>query len=160
MKQIHPEDFKESMRNLVSGVTIISSKGSDDKFHGLTASSLTSVSLTPPLILFCLNSKSHSISAIQTSKKFAISLLVEGQEAIARNFASSNIDKFSTTDYTIGEFSSCPLIMNANYWIECSLYAEHDGGDHRIIVGKVENLIAGKKSSPLAYYNRNYRKII
>ncbi len=156
---ILPEYFKEAMSNLVSSVTAISSNGSDGQLHGLTASSVASVSLTPPLILFCLNSKSHSLSSIQTSKKFAISLLSEGQEDIARNFASSNLDKFATINYTIGEFSACPLIAGANFWIECSLYADYNGGDHRIIVGKVENLIAGTQKRPLAYYNRDYRKI-
>lgn len=158
--QIIPEYFKEAMRNLVSGVTVISTRGDDGQLLGLTASSLTSVSLTPPLILFCLNSKSHSLNPIQTGKKFAISLLSEEQEDIARHFASSNINKFAEIDYTIGEFSFCPLINGANFWIECHLHADHDGGDHRIIIGKVENLIAGKQKRPLAYYNRDYRKLI
>lgn len=158
--QILPEYFKSALHNLVSSVTVISTSGSNGQLRGLTASSVTSVSLTPPLILFCLDSRSRSLNSIQTSKKFAISLLSEGQEDIARNFANSNINKFADTNYTIGEFSSCPLISGANYWIECSLYADYDGGDHRIIVGKVENLIAGKQKGPLAYYNRDYRKII
>lgn len=158
--EVHPEYFMEIMSRFVSGVTIISTQDHEGKFFGLTASSFTSLSLDPPLILFCLNSAAKSLEPLLKSKKFAISILAEDQKDISNHFATHKTDKFSNIDYSIGPFSSCPLITGANCLIECSLYANYDGGDHRIIVGKVENLIMGASKGPLAYYNRDYRKIL
>ena len=158
--KISSEYFKKIMSHFISGVTIISTKDHEGKFFGLTASSFASLSLDPPLILFCLSSSSKSLLPIETSKTFAVSILSEDQADISDHFAKHKIDKFTDIDYDLGSFSSCPLITGANCWIECSLYANYDGGDHRIIVGKVENLITGAEKGPLAYYNRDYRKIL
>lgn len=152
--------FKDVMSNLVSGVSVISSRDNAGNFYGFTATSLTSVSLNPPLILFCVNSLSHTINAIRETSVFTISMLTEDDAAISNHFASNNADKFSNFDkYILGDFSKCPIIYNAHSAIECSLHREYDGGDHRIVVGHVENAVIKNDKMPLSYYKRGYRKM-
>lgn len=153
------EDFKKVMSHLVSGVVVVTTKNNNSDFFGLTVSSFTSVSLDPPLVLFCISKRSNSITPITESKKFAVSILSENQEEISRKFANSSINKFKDTDYTIGNISHCPLITGASCFLECSLYSKYEAGDHYIIIGTVEKIQVSNENPPLAYYKRNYRKI-
>ncbi len=152
--------FKDAMSNLPSGVSVITCSDSSGKLYGFTATSLTSVSLNPPLILFCINSLSKTLPAIMESKKFAISILAEEGKEVSNHFASINRDKFANyTNYSLGQFSNSPLIQPANCNIECSLYSKYDGGDHKIILGLVENILIRNEKMPLSYYKRNYHQL-
>lgn len=151
-------DFRATMRHTASGVVVISTVDSGEMF-GFTANSFTSLSLTPPSVLFCLSNSSRSLSALHQSGKFGVSILSEEQENISKNFATLGIDKFANIDYLIGSESGCPLIKKAICWLECSVKHEYDGGDHRIIVGLVEAVQVNNNSDPLVYYSGNYHNI-
>lgn len=152
--------FKDVMSRLVSGVSIISSRDNNGRLFGFTATSLTSVSLRPSLLLFCVNSFSHTLGAIRETGVFSISMLSEQDDNISNHFASNNPEKFCDfTKYSLGAFSNCPIISTSHSAIECSLHAEYDGGDHRIVVGIVENAVIMNDNLPLSYYKRGYRKL-
>lgn len=155
---INSDLFKAAMSNLVSGVSIVCTKDNNN-FFGLTISSLTSLSLNPHLLLFCIKSNSLTLSALRSSKTFSVNILNEDQEDISRLFASSSKNKFDGLNFSIGKISECPILNDANSIIECSLYKEYEGGDHHIIIGLVENIILDSNKLPLAYYKRDYRKI-
>lgn len=158
MMDISSGIFKDVMSNLVSGVSIISSRNNAGKFFGFTATSLASVSLNPPLILFCAKPLSHTMHAIAETGVFTISMLSEDDAATSNHFASKTSDKFADfSEYILGDFSHCPIISTAHSAIECSLYKEYEGGDHKIVVGLVENAIIRNNNMPLSYYKRGYR---
>jgi 3-hydroxy-9,10-secoandrosta-1,3,5(10)-triene-9,17-dione monooxygenase reductase component len=157
MNQVSEQDFKSAMRCLVTSVTVLSTANIQGELFGLTVNSFASVSLNPPLVLFCITYKSSSLQAIRSSGTFAINILNHSQESISRHFASSGQEKFAIINYEIGSISGAPLISDANCWIECSLEKEYEGGDHAIILGRVKKVTVNNDSRPLAYYNGNYQ---
>lgn len=151
-------DFKATMRHTASGIVVISTVDSRE-MCGFTANSFTSLSLTPPTVLFCLNKNSRSLRALGKSGKFGVSVLSSAQEAVSRNFATAGIDKFAEIDYVIGATSGCPLIKDAICSLECSIKHEYDGEDHIIIIGLVESVCVNNNHDPLIYYSGNYHNI-
>lgn len=151
-------DYKEALGKLPTGISIITTKFNDQLF-GFTASSFTSLSLNPPLILFCLSKKAGSINAFRQNEKFAISILAENQLAISKHFSSVKQDKFTHIAYQLGIYSNSPLIIDAVCWIECDKVQEYEGGDHIIFVGEVKSTCINNNLNPLIYFARNYRQL-
>lgn len=151
---IKAQEFKDIVSRFPTGVTIItcSFKG---KLYGFTANSFASVSLDPPLILFCIAKSSGSYEAFMNAEHFAVNFLASNQEDIAKHFASRAVDKFADIDFTINP-SGLPLLNESLGYIENSKYDIHDAGDHSIILGKV---IAGeidKVAPALTYHDRKF----
>lgn len=155
---IKAEEFKKTMSTFATGVTIISTIVGQELF-GLTANSFTSVSLSPPLISFCLDNKSFSLKGFKLSKKFAISILAENQILLSQHFAKLHYDKFANIPYFLGEYSNCPLIEGAVSYIECDKINEHEAGDHIIFIGQVKSTIIQNNLKPLLYFSRSYREL-
>ncbi len=84
-----PDDFRRVMSHFATGVTIITAWDAENRPTGLTASSFTSVSLHPPLILVCVSQKAQSYPAIKAAGRFAVNILCQGQEGASRRFATS-----------------------------------------------------------------------
>ncbi len=152
------EQFKQAMSNLPTGVTIVTSYHNNMKF-GFTASSVTSVSLSPPLILFCIGKQSFSFDAFINSKYFAVSILSEDQAKLSIHFAKSDYDKFTGVSYNLGQYSNCPLIEGAVCYIECNNYNQYEAGDHFIVIGEVINTVVKDNLNPLIHCLRQYRKL-
>ena len=150
--------FKDAMSRFPQGVTIITTNYNNELF-GFTASSFTSVSLRPSLILFCLNKNSCSINSFQKSNNFAVSILAENQIDISKHFAKSQLNKFTKIDYTLGNKTDCPLINGATCHIECNKYAAYDAGDHAIFIGKVINTTIKNNLKPLLYFHKSYTNL-
>ncbi|XVN40616.1 MAG: flavin reductase family protein [Rickettsia endosymbiont of Argas persicus] len=155
---VKEDQFKEVMSRFSSGVTVITTN-LDNKFCGFTASSFTSVSLKPLLILFCLHKNASSINSFNKSNKFAISILAENQVDISKHFARSQSDKFASIAYELGSKTACPLIKGAICHIECNKYASYDAGDHVIFIGKVINTVIKNDLKPLVYFHKSYTSL-
>ena len=157
-RTVNSEQFKEALSNLPTGVTVITNNYNNQLF-GLTVSSFTSVSLLPPLVLFCLDKKSSNIEAFSNSNYFAISILSDKQSEISKHFAKTQLDKFINISYSLGDYSHCPLINDAVCYIECNKFKIYDAGDHNIIIGKVVNTIINSQFKPLIHCLREYREL-
>jgi flavin reductase len=131
--------LREILRRFATGVTVIAA-GSDTP-QGMTANAFTSVSLSPPLVLVCINRQAAIHQAILAAGSFAVSVLSGRQEYVARYFADHSRprgrNEFDIVGWSRGPSTGAPLINGALAWIECSLAAVHDGGDHSIFVGNV-----------------------
>ncbi len=157
---ITKEDFKKSMGHWASGVTIITYK-EGEKFSGLTASSFSSVSMDPFLILFCINSNSTALEKISESKSFAVNILSKEQEELSNFFATPNTDRNAKIN-EVGFFykvSGTPMLNDALSNLDCSLHSIIDAGDHKIILGKVEFATTNESKKPLLYYFKKYHTI-
>ncbi|HYG27875.1 MAG TPA: alpha/beta fold hydrolase [Caulobacteraceae bacterium] len=141
-----------------TGVTVITARRPDGALVGLTANSFTSVSLDPPLILFCLARTSFSTALFEAGPDFAVHVLHIGQQQIANLFATSGADKFAGVGYETWE-TGAPIIPGALAALECTHYATHDGGDHLIIVGKVGRAHYEPQRDPLLYFRGRYRRL-
>jgi flavin reductase (DIM6/NTAB) family NADH-FMN oxidoreductase RutF/DNA-binding MarR family transcriptional regulator len=128
--------FRRALGQFATGVAIMTAR-SGDKLAGVTANSFTSVSLDPPLVLWALELKAQSLPVFREAGHFAVNVLAADQVALSTRFARSSPDKFRAAEWTEGR-SGAPLIAGAAAQFECVREAEHQGGDHLIIVGRVE----------------------
>ena len=150
-------EFKKAVGKFPTGVCVISTIF-DEKLWGLTANSFVSVSLSPPLISFCLDKNSGSFVAFQNSDFFSVNILANDQEEISKHFAQSFADKFSGIDYDLGQFN-VPHIKGIVSLLECKKYSEVDGGDHVIFIGEVLKTQVDDSKLPMLYYARSYRDL-
>jgi len=126
-------------------------------FRGLTATSFTSVSLEPPLVLVCLNRWSATREAVAASKTFNASLLARAQEFLADRFAgrAPPVDPgWREVPHRLGD-NGLPVVAGCAAWFECGLEALYEAGDHDIAVGRVT--AAGSESGdPLVHWQRSF----
>lgn len=147
--------FREALSRFASGVTVVITRNGSGAHVGFTASAFSSLSLSPPLVLVCLQKDADSYEAFMQAERFTISILAAGQEGIARRFATKGIDKLDGTPVVAAPESGLPRIDGASAWLDCQMHSRPDGGDHRILIGEV--LAAGTGGAePLLHFNRTF----
>lgn len=156
---VDPKDFRRALACFASGVTVVTASGNGRGPVGITVSAFCSVSLEPPLILVCLDNRTGAIARfIDPGAPFAVNVLAEGQEQVSRDFAgpqSYDMHGHASVTGTVG----APLLTGAAASLECLTHAVHDGGDHRIVVGRVEAIRCREGARPLVYFQGGYRKL-
>ncbi|RHX96354.1 flavin reductase [Leptospira yasudae] len=158
--KITDEVFKNALSHFPSGVTVITYSHLG-KNGGLTVSSFSSLSLSPPLILFCLQKNISSHDPIRSSGKFVVNILAQGQDSLSNQFASGKTDKHALIEELeckTGELS-LPILPGTLSHIECEVDQFIDGGDHSIVIGRVISAGSDDDRRPLLYYRRNYYSI-
>jgi flavin reductase (DIM6/NTAB) family NADH-FMN oxidoreductase RutF len=157
---VNTYNFKKCLSNFASGVTIVTTITGEGKSFGVTISSFTSLSLEPPLILFCLGKKSSVYKHFIETSHFAVSILTDTQQDISKRFALRDHQAiWDGIEYFHGEQTNCPVIKNSAAYLECENYGHFDGGDHTIFIGKVLNASYNENSSPLIYCHSSYHTV-
>ncbi|TMF32790.1 MAG: flavin reductase [Chloroflexi bacterium] len=144
------------MARLPAGVVVITARVGDE-FRGLTASSLVSISLDPPLVLVGLERESATRAAVLETKAFNASLLTRSQEFLADRFAgrAPALDlEWRTLPHRLGT-NGIPLLDGCAAWLECRLVQVHQAGDHDICVGEVQAAAIGS-GDPLILWDRSF----
>lgn len=154
---IDRNELRRVMGHFATGVTIITTISKTGQRHGLTANSFTSVSLDPPLVLICVDKKAESYACFEDSKVFTINILTDAQETLSRKFAVSGTDKFEGVAFHTGA-NGVPILDGTLAYIECTLYATYDGGDHTLHLGEVQQ-VETVEHKPLLFYRGGYRGI-
>jgi flavin reductase (DIM6/NTAB) family NADH-FMN oxidoreductase RutF len=150
------QTFLDALARLAAGVVLISTRVGDG-YKGLTASSLVSISLEPPMVLVGLERTSATRAAILETQAFNVSVLTRGQEFIADRFAgrAPSIDaKWSTLPHRLGS-NSIPLLEGSAAWLECRVTAVHVAGDHDVFVAEVLAAAIGA-GDPLVLWDRSF----
>lgn len=155
---VSKEQFKQTMSNWASGITIITTCR-EEGLLAMTASSFTSLSIEPPLILVAVSKNSRTHKQIIKQKAFGVMILALGQEEISSCGAGFRGEE---GNFLIGvpyhkEVTGAPILDQCLAWMDCSLYATHDGGDHTIFIGKLE-AVGSQSGEPLLWYDRGYCK--
>lgn len=147
-------EYRNCMGRFATGVTVVTCK-TDNQHHGITANSFTSVSLDPPLVLVSVDRKAKAAQHLH-AKPFTVNILAGHQEDVAMHFAGrpKEQEPFSWTE---GEHSV--RLEESLAFIECTPWAEYDGGDHIIFVGKVENFEYQDKDA-LIYYSGKFTSLV
>ena len=148
--------FRAALGMFATGVTIVTARAADGSLVGLTANSFNSVSLSPPLVLWSLGRASYSAQAFLAATHFAVNVLSAGQIALSRHFAHPSEDKFAGVATREG-MGGLPLLADAAAVFECSTEAIHPGGDHAILVGRVERY-AYSEREPLVFSRGRYQR--
>lgn len=156
--------MRETMRLWACGVTVVTTA---DGTHqaGMTASSFTSISLEPPLILVCLHKESETSKLVKETGVYAVSILGVDQAHLSSQFAGyvdlpEGADRFHNVETFTSETGS-PILKDAIAWMDCKVFGVQDGSTHWIFVGQV--IATGRKPDPvwpLVYHNRSYREFI
>jgi flavin reductase (DIM6/NTAB) family NADH-FMN oxidoreductase RutF len=146
--------FRDALGRFASGVSVIAAPLPGGGAAGVTITSFASVSLDPPLVLFCIGRRSANFDAFVGAPAFSINILAADQEGLSELFASQRDDKFAGVAVTVGE-GGVPLLAGCLANLECSRVAVHSGGDHEIVVGRVEALRIGS-GEPLLRFRGAY----
>lgn len=153
---IDDHSFRKALGSFASGVVVVSTLNPASRAPvGVTVSAFSSLSLDPPLVLFCLGLKSSNLDSYRQFGHFAINILSAEQRELSNRFASRSEDKWTGVAWNEGE-SGVPLIDGCLANLECSLVDARDGGDHVIIIGRVEQMKIQEGGSPLVYYRGGY----
>ncbi len=149
-----PERFRAVLSNFATGVTIITSTISGEAV-GMSANSFTAVSLEPPLVAFCAAHSSTTYPRIREAGTFCVNVLAEDQAEVAKLFSLRGIDRFSQVSWRPAP-SGAPLLEGVLAWVDCTISAEHEAGDHVIVVGEVKSLGATPGEAPLLFFQSSY----
>jgi flavin reductase (NADH) len=143
------------MSAFCTGVTIITAVDRDGRPHGLTCTSLTSVTLTPPTLMVCLNTASGTLSAVRDSGGFAVNLLHERGRRAAEVFSSATADRFERVPWQHGKTGQLWLVDDAFAVAECRVTEAVAVGDHVAVFGEVVN-VEQTEETPLLYGMRQF----
>jgi len=154
---VDASEFRRILGHWTSGVAVVATVDRAGTPHGLTASAIASVSLDPPLALVCVERSSDTHDLIRDRGFFTISVLAQDDERVARQFASDESDKFRGVAWHAAT-SGAPIVDSALAWLDCTVHAQYDGGDHTIFVGLVTAGNA-REAEPLAYYRGGYHRL-
>ena len=152
--EIDPAQFRQLLGRFATGVTILTVVTPDNRPMGMTANSLASVSLRPPLISVCVDCEADMHDAILKAGEFVVNVLSSPQETLARRFSDEHDDRFDGVGYDLST-DGLILLEGALAHIECHRHAQYPAGDHTIVVGKV---VGGATSDgrPLLFYRGGY----
>ncbi len=154
------EEFRDAMARLPASVVVVSATlgpRAGGGYRGLTASSLVSISIEPPLVLVGLEREATTRAAVVESKRFNVSILTRSQEFIAERFAgrAPAVDvAWKEVPHRLGS-NGVPIVEGCAAWFECRLVQVHPAGDHDICVGEVETAGAGP-GDPLILWDRSF----
>jgi flavin reductase (DIM6/NTAB) family NADH-FMN oxidoreductase RutF len=154
---VTPDEFRSVLGRFPSGVTVVTTKNGDGSDEGMTVSAFCSLSLSPPLVLICIEKNASAYRALINAPGFVVNILAASQEQIARRFAIVDIDRFEGVGYSRSQ-NGFPVLDDVLGVIECATFAMHDAGDHTILVGEVEAARA-QSGTPLLYYRGGYAQL-
>ncbi|HEX9013486.1 MAG TPA: flavin reductase family protein [Anaerolineaceae bacterium] len=158
---IDPELMRLAMRQWASGVTIVSAHH-DGERHGMTVSSFTSISLTPPLVLVSLEWGSRTQAMVEQSRCFGVSILNGRQQEISDRFAgrmTEYIDRFADLE-TFTLQTGSPLLSGGLAAFDCKVVSAYQAGNHTLYIGEVlAAQTETQEEQPLLYYNRAYHRL-
>jgi flavin reductase (DIM6/NTAB) family NADH-FMN oxidoreductase RutF len=157
MHGVEPALFRQLLGRFTTGVTVLTTRGSDGRPIGMTASSVASVSLEPPLVLVSVNREHDMHAALKSAHHFVLNVLAADQEAVSRRFALEHPDRFSGIGYHESKHGVA-ILDGVLASIECAKQSEAPGGDHTVFFGLV---VGGSVTdrSPLLYYRGGYTRL-
>lgn len=150
--------LRDAMGCFATGVTVVTTRDENDQPVGLTANSFTSVSLDPPLILFCLAKASTSLERFRAAPHFAVNVLHIGQQPTSGVFARAASDRFQGVAWETWD-SGAPILSNSLASFECDADQVVDAGDHLVFIGRVTRARFEPHRDPLLYFRGKYRRL-
>lgn len=149
-------DFRSTLGQFATGVTVVTTRTPQGAKVGMTANSFTSVSMDPPLVLWCPSKFAPSLDDFEAATHFAINVLESSQHVLSRQFATPAQDKFAGVETSDG-IAGMPLFKGAVATFQCRTVARHQAGDHVIYVGEVEKYTR-TEGDPLVFHAGTYHR--
>ena len=153
MKKINKVNFKKTLSKFSTGITVVATN-KNSILYGKTINSFSSLSLSPPLVLFSLDIKSSKLNIFKNSKIISVNILNKNQKWISNNFAKNN-PNWNEIEYNILKNGN-PIIKNCVSNLDCKIIEKIKKGDHIIFICKVSQVLNNNKLKPLIYFNSKY----
>lgn len=147
--------LRQALGRYATGVAILTCRDAAGAPLGLTVNSFAALSLDPPLVLWSLRRASALLPAFEAASHWAVNVLGQAQLPLSRRFASPEPDKFAQGDWADG-LGLAPVLADAAAVFECATEVVHDGGDHRLFIGRVLRLDSRADAEPLVYHGSHY----
>jgi flavin reductase (DIM6/NTAB) family NADH-FMN oxidoreductase RutF len=151
--------LRRALGRFVTGVTVLSTVTADAdgvaRVHGMTANAFTSVSLRPPLVLVSVARSAAMDARIARAGRYAVSVLAEGQRALALRFAGRSADP---TPVEFDRRDGLPVVAGALAWLTCSVRTAYQAGDHTLYLGAVDQH-SSRAGAPLVFYASDFRAL-
>ncbi|GBQ03173.1 NADPH-flavin oxidoreductase [Streptomyces spongiicola] len=154
---VAPAEFRRVLGHFASGVTVVTAQDqAGGGPAGFACQSFASLSLDPPMVVFTVARTSATWPRIARAGAFCVNVLGTHQDALCRAFAVSGADKFAGVAHTPAPVTGSPRLASVPAWIDCTISAVHTGGDHLIVVGRVEALDAAEDGDPLLFHRGRF----
>lgn len=147
--------FRNALGHFATGVTIVTARSNEGVPVGVTINSFSSLSLDPPLVLWSLTKTAKSFPVFSTATHFAVHVLAADQQALSERFASSSIAKFDHIASVDG-LGNAPLLSGCAATFECAMDRCLEGGDHKILIGRVDRFKVNPDALPLLFHRGRY----
>ncbi len=141
-----------------TGVTVVTSRAEDGRASGITVNSLTSVSLTPPLLLWCVGHEARSAALYRPDVPFVVNVLASDQRRLAELFALANGQDYERTVDFKYNTDGVPVLRSCAAEYHCRVTSCHPGGDHTIVVGRVHAVVRHDRA-PLIFHAGRFRAL-
>ena len=150
-------ELREAMGLFATGVTVITSVDADGRPVGTTANAVTSLSLTPPLVLACFDLGSLTLEAIRGHGAFVVNVLAQEHRHLSSNFARRGFAAaWDGVRHAPGR-TGAPRLHGVLAAVECTVEHRLPGGDHEIVVGRVREVeVASQGGAPLLFWRGSY----
>ncbi len=157
--EIARDALRRVLGTYATGVSIVMTK-SRGTIHGLTVNSFTSVSLDPPLILVCIDRMTATYPLMKESRIFSVNILSNVQESLSKLFSDpgNKSSMLQGLEYR-EEVTGAPILLGVLGFLDCSVEATYQWGDHDIFLAKVEKFGLGTEADPLLYYRGGYHSL-
>ena len=149
------EMYRDAWSRFATGVTVITTLEPDGSLHGMTASSVTSVSLDPPLVLVVIGESRQSHGLVESTGRFGMSILDTGQTEIAKHFATPPESRGKLDPKQVTRLADTPVIKGAIAAMECKVSSSHKAGDHTVFIAEVQAIEVGG-GEPLVWFQRQF----
>jgi len=160
LDKVDERGFRDTLGRFASGVTVVTTRDAAGAAKAVTVSAFCSVSLEPPLVLFCLGKQAFHAVSFERGEGFAVNLLTSCQQELSNRFAreaDSDWSGIETESWATGS----PILKESLAALECMPYALHEAGDHWVMIGRVIGLGLNRRADagPLLYYGGTYHSL-
>lgn len=153
--QFNARAYRNALGSFPTGVVVVTAQSADRQPMGITVNSFASVSLEPPLVLWCVDRRSARFHTFAAATGFTISVLGATHQGVSARLAkpgAHRLDGIALKPTKIG----APALAEALAIFECTREAIYPGGDHQILVGRVQRFMAQRQSVPLVFFRGKY----
>lgn len=154
LPDVDPPRFRQLLGRFATGVAVLTARRADGRDIGMTANSLGSVSLVPPLVSVSVDRETDLHAVLETAPRWVLNILAEDQEELSRRFAVRGPERFEGIGHR-RTAAGLAVLDGIVAHLECERWAAYPGGDHTIFVGRVTGGDPGE-GAPLLYFRGGY----
>jgi len=150
--------FRQALSRFATGIVVVTTQSVSGCPRAITINAFTSVSLNPPLVLFCLGKSAYQFGIFAEAPSFAVNVLSADQQALSDRFAQEAEDDLADVSFR-RLMTGSPILSGCLTALDCITEKHFDAGDHLIVVGKVQAIDEPRDDEPLIYFESGYRRL-